>query len=170
MKIAIIGSGQDGRITDYSSSVIDSIILQCRSMGETPEFMIGDSRGTDATFNQLLASKGCSAVTKVYAIGYTKNNAFDLPTRLLAKNYDPEAEKLIVYDEQGEISPIEISGGSEEICMADRAYYGFIRKLLVDSCDIALLIWDGVDRGIKNVVLELNAKEKFMYLDKVAAL
>lgn len=167
MKIAIIGSGQDGRITEYSSAVIDSIVEQCKKVGDTPEFMISDSKGSDATFNQILASKGLSQYSNVYAIGYAKNNAFELPARILTKVYDAEAEKLIVYDEQGVISPIEIKGGNEEICTAAREYYGFIRKTLVETCDIALIIWDGADRGIKSVVLELSARNKFMYLDKI---
>ena len=169
MRVAIIGSGQDSRITEYSSQVVDSIMAQCTSINEPVEFMLSDSKGVDASFNQLLASKGLSFATNVYAIGHARNNAFDLPTRIMSKKYDPSAEKLVVYDPYGEFEPVEISGGNEEVCKSSRDYYGYIRRKLLEKCDIAIVVWDGQEHSIKRAVMQLSAKEKFMYLDRIAA-
>lgn len=111
-------------------------------VGEKAEFIVGDNKGLDSRVHNILSKLGAGERTTVYGVNKVLANDYGFSTHIIEHIVDGESEDPVDY------TSIKI-------------------QHLVDDCDAAICIWDGVNKTTFNRINKLKIRDKDVRIIKV---
>ena len=128
------------------------------------EFIVTDGRGFDAAVQQLLSSLGMKDNTTVVGIDEIRSNRYDMQTKLLKLEYEPDAKRAYILNDAGDPGIIWENIDDPRVLFKDPKFYAYRDKQICRSVDTALLAWDGHNRALQTIITTLKAADKPVYI------
>lgn len=127
------------------------------------EFIVGDSKGADASFHKALSSVGANKVT-IYGMDYVQNNSYDFPTKIFVTEYDEESKEVTIKATDDSVEPKVIEGVQKAMDIPHtREWYEFKDRLMISECDIAICLYDGSTKSTMHNIQLMNMMGKNCY-------
>ena len=162
-RVFLFGSRDIYGIPDLVVQHLENILTQTN--GEV-EFIVGDAPGIDSAFHKALSSIGAASKTTVYCMEYTRNNSYDLATKVFSSTYDPDTKKVQINNGDEVIDTIDNIEKPDDL-KYNRQFYEFKDRQMRNACTFAICIWDGKSKGTFTNINVLKAQDKYVYIYRV---
>jgi hypothetical protein len=131
-------------------------------------FIVGGSKGTDATLHRALSSIGAGKQTVIYCMDSPTSNVYDFEVESFITKYNGDTKQVIIESSKGNREPYVIDNVEKEIDIPNnRQWYEFRDRQMINDCDIAIGVWDGDSKRALHMVQLLNIHNKPCYLLKI---
>lgn len=135
------------------------------------EFIVGDRKGAESSFHQLISSIGALNQTTVYCTDSPKNNLFEIKTRAFVTYYNEDTKTATVCLKGTSDNSIDTSFPEVKIediekeadIVHNKQWYEFRDRQLINDCDIGICLYNGESKGTLHMIQLMNIKEKPCY-------
>ena len=93
-----------------------------------------------------------------------RSNRYNMRTKLLKLEYEPDAKRAYILNDAGSPGIIWENIDDPRVLFKDPKFYAYRDKRICRSVDTALLAWDGHNRALQTIITTLKAADKPVYI------